>query len=181
MWLSGYEKLAAQLKQLKSPLVGNIVFMDPNPNLVSLYTIVRWLIFGKKEGIVNAGIAEKDFEACKIFGRIIGKNLKEERIDFIGDELHEAGSEKIKPALMVLERRGNKLFSIWAKMINAAGKKGSPGRTFLLFLFTVYLPVGIMILSPVSDLVVLLTYPFFRKKYMGLKNHYYSIRNTHCQ
>ena len=49
MWLHAQETVKKYFIDLGATLVGNIVLLDTNPNLVSLITIIRWSFTGRKE------------------------------------------------------------------------------------------------------------------------------------
>lgn len=49
MWTNAQEKVKIRLKELHAELVGNIVLTDKAPNLISAYTIVKWMYSGKKK------------------------------------------------------------------------------------------------------------------------------------
>lgn len=74
MWLMTARKIKDYIKAADAQLVGHIVLQDEAPNLVSVITIIRWLMYGKKEKtalLPTAGISEKDITEASRFGKII--------------------------------------------------------------------------------------------------------------
>jgi hypothetical protein len=53
MWLGGQEKMKAHLKRLQSNLVGNITFVDKSANLVSLVTVLAFVLKGSERKILR--------------------------------------------------------------------------------------------------------------------------------
>ena len=49
MWLMTSRKVKAYLSEAHAQMVGQIVLQDEAPNLVSVLTVIRWLIYGRKE------------------------------------------------------------------------------------------------------------------------------------
>ncbi len=80
MWVMSQERIKKRIIDMGGNLVGNIVLVDKNPNLVSVVTIVRWMLRGERHGgglygklFPKAGVAEKDIQdAEKIWKGDIG-------------------------------------------------------------------------------------------------------------
>ena len=47
MWAMAQEKVKKIFQELNAKLVGNIALADRNPNLISAYTIVKWMFSGE--------------------------------------------------------------------------------------------------------------------------------------
>jgi hypothetical protein len=153
MWLQGQEKIKRKLVDLEAKLVGNIVLYDKAFNLVSVYTVLRWLLYGKKG---NSGISEKDIKDSSKFGTYIANCiLKNEPIN--QKELLNLGAVKVIPNLADLEKTATKLFYWFAKFVRAKGEPGDPNRRFRVRLFGFYLLLGIVILSPLTTFIYYLT------------------------
>ncbi|MCF6184574.1 MAG: dialkylresorcinol condensing enzyme, partial [Bacteroidales bacterium] len=70
MWVSANKTVKYLIKNTGGYLVGNIVFSDKHHNLISVITIVRWLINGKKEAskiFPNAGVSLDDIKNASKF------------------------------------------------------------------------------------------------------------------
>ena len=150
MWLSGQEKMKRRLHSLSAKLVGNIVFYDKAYNLVSVYTILRWMLYGKKG---NSGVSQKDIDEAPKFGEIIRKSLSSGNLESMHPELLQSGAIKVVDNLTSLEKTANKLFSFWAKFVRNKGGPGDPNRNTRLKLFAFYLLNGIVLLSPLTTLI----------------------------
>ena len=48
MWLNSQEQIKQDLNKLNATLIGNIVLIDKQPNLISTLTVVRWAFSGQK-------------------------------------------------------------------------------------------------------------------------------------
>ncbi len=78
MWIMAQERVKKQIRDLGGKLVGNIVFVDPHPNLVSLVTIVHWLMKGEQKGkgffsrlFPRSGVPERTVREAGKFGEVI--------------------------------------------------------------------------------------------------------------
>lgn len=79
MWL-GAQKMKQRLIDVKANLVGNITFVDRSSNLVSLVTVLAFVLKGTKENFMGIfpkyGVTEKDLNHAPVFGKIIIDNLE---------------------------------------------------------------------------------------------------------
>jgi hypothetical protein len=64
------------------------------------------------------------------------------------NNLNNAGAIEIKPNLVLMERRGQKSFSVWARFVAAGGNVQSTGRKIRVYMFMYLLPTVIFILTP---------------------------------
>jgi hypothetical protein len=181
MWVMGFEKLRNQLHSLNAKVVGNIALVDPNPNLVSVLTVVGWMIHGKKKNYKSwlppAGVPDQELIEAASFGKIIKEDLLADTLNETNQKLIDAGSVKIKPALMMLEMRGNKLFGFWATYIRGKGDKlnSASTRRSRLKGFSYYLPIGIFILSPLASIFTKILISFNKKGVKKRMNYYLGI------
>lgn len=170
MWLHGQERVKQYLNKLGAKLAGNIVLTDNNPNLVSVLTVIRWMFKGKKEAsglLPAAGIQEHDMKRASRFGMPIYRHLTENKLESLHKELLMMGAIHLKPALIILERRGVKNFRKWSAYIREKGGPGSPERHGRVMLFKRLLIVAIFILSPLSSLTAFIQLQLQKK---GLLN-----------
>jgi len=155
MWLNGQEKVKEMLHGIGATLVGNIVLVDRNTNLISLLTIIRWSFKGQKaaSGILpEAGVQTPDIKNAQRFGMQIYKHLQENRLHEVHKELLMQGAIHLRPGLVLLEKRGIKNFRKFAKYIRAKGGPGAPERAGRVKLFQWLLTILVFILSPISSL-----------------------------
>lgn len=162
MWLMTSRWVKQTLLDCESNLVGHIVLQDEVPNLISVITIIRWLMYGKKEPTKiwpAAGIDEKDIANASKFGPIIQQACKTGKTDTLQDRLLEAGAIHYKPSVLFVEKVGHRMFGLWAKFVRKKGEFGDERRTLRLNIFFAYLLTALFLISPFGVVVFYLTYP----------------------
>lgn len=155
MWVLAQEKVKQHLQSLQAQLIGNIVLIDRNKNLVSIITIVRWMFYGKKNpfwGFPHAGIMQEDIDSSHRFGNVLFRRLKTHQLSDMQAELNELGAVVINPSLLILEKRATKLFGMYANFISKKGGFNEPQRLTRVSLLSYLLPLGAFILSPITTL-----------------------------
>lgn len=167
MWVLAQEKVKLHLKNLDSNLVGNIVLIDRNPNLVSIITIIRWMFYGKKNpfwGFPRAGIIQEDIESSNRFGKVLMSRLKSNDLTDMQTDLNKLGAVYINPSLMILEKRAIKLFGMYAGFLSKKGGFYDKQRLARVGLLSYLLPFGALVLSPITTLSTFLVTKIRRKK-----------------
>lgn len=171
MWAMAQEKTKVLLKEANAKLVGNIALVDRHINHVSVITIVQWMFTGKKEKYLGLfpkpGVSEQDIKEASRFGETISNALKSNSFETLQKELIAKNAVEIRPFLITVDKKANKMFKKWASFI-----KGSTKRPFLLKIFNIYLIVAIWLVSPIVYLLHLLTYPLIFVK-IKRENQYY--------
>lgn len=155
MWLNAQEKVKVMLMDLGAKLVGNIVLVDSNNNIVSLLTVIRWAFKGQKapSGILpEAGVQTADIKNAQRFGLPIYKYLNEGRLPELHRELLMLGGINLKAGLVLLEKRGIKNFRKFAAYIRQKGGPMSPERAGRVKLFRWLLTTLVFVFSPISSL-----------------------------
>ncbi|MDR2628065.1 MAG: hypothetical protein LBC40_08550 [Dysgonamonadaceae bacterium] len=163
MWIMAQSKVKSYIEQAGGKWVGNIVLQDRYPNLVSVITIIRWLLYGKKEksGLFPAaGVSAADIRHVSVFGQIISEALTVSGSSSLQERLMQEGAIDYKPAIAFIEKTGHRIFGIWSKFVLRKGSYGAPERAFRLKLFKYYLFVVLYLVSPVGLLFFYLAYPF---------------------
>lgn len=167
MWVMAHEKIKVLLENLNSKLVGNIALVDKHLNHISVITIVEWMFSGEKKKYLGIfplpGISNKDILNASKFGEIIKKYLTQDVFNFenLQKEIVLSKGVIIKPFLVEMDQKANKMFSIWSKFtINAKNRK------YRLKLFNYYLFFAIWFIAPIVFILHLVLYPF---KYSGYK------------
>jgi hypothetical protein len=177
MWLGAQEKMKKQLLNLKANLVGNITFVDRSANLVSLVTVLAFVLKGKKENFMGIfpkyGVTEKDLAHAPVFGKIILSNLENRQLSDIQPELNQQGALDIRGNLLLMEGRGRALFPLYANYISKKGTQGSEQRRTRVRIFGIVLPTAILILSPIITILSRLA-PLLAKKKFSKEIAYYS-------
>ena len=161
MWVMAHQKVKKLLTDCGARLVGNIALTDRHHNHISVITIVQWLFSGDKNkrylGVFpKAGVADKDIESASVYGTLITPHLQTGDYTGLQQEIVAHGGVHYKRFLLSAEKKGNRLFGIWAKMIY-----GSKKRKFLLKCFRIYLYIAIWVLMPIVWLLYWLIYPLF--------------------
>ena len=161
MWVMAHQKVKKLLTECGAHLVGNIALTDRHHNHISVITIVQWLFSGNKNkrylGVFpKAGVADKDIQGASVYGTLIAPHLQTGDYTGLQQAIVAHGGVHYKRFLLSAEKKGNRLFGIWAKMIY-----GSKKRKFLLKCFHIYLYIAIWVLMPIVWLLYWLTYPLF--------------------
>src|SRR5215204_194580 len=151
MWLGAQEKVKRRLLEADARLVGHMALVDRSGNLTSLITILRWMFTGNKNPFwffPPAGVSEQDIQHAAVFGNHINAALQANNFNNLQDSLNREGAIEIKPNLVLMEKRGQKAFSVWAKFVALGGAVHSTGRKLRVYIFMYLLPTAIFILSP---------------------------------
>lgn len=161
MWVMAQQKVKKLLTNCGAQLVGNIALTDRHHNHISVITIVQWLFSGDKNkrylGVFpKAGVADKDIQGASVYGMLIAPHLQTGDYTGLQQEIVAHGGVHYRRFLLSAEKKGNRLFGIWAKMIY-----GSKKRKFLLKCYRIYLYIAIWVLMPIVWLLYWLTYPLF--------------------
>jgi hypothetical protein len=161
MWIMAQERVKKRIMDMGGNLIGNIVLVDKHHNLLSVVTIVRWMLKGEKHGgglygrlFPQAGIAEEDIQQASKFGVQIHKSISENKPDSLQDGLIELGAVNIKPVLMTIEKRGFMMFRGWSKFVLKKGIVDDPAREGRLKMFRIYLFTVIYLVSPFGGVVI---------------------------
>lgn len=167
MWVLAQEKVKGHLKRLNAQLIGNVVLIDQNKNLVSIITIIRWMFYGRKDafwGFPRAGIIEQDIYESDKFGRIIDKRLNSNDLTDMQMELNQLGAVHINPSLLILEKRATRLFEMYAGFLSRKGDFFDKNRFGRVSLLSYLLPIGAFVLSPVTTISSILISVIKRKE-----------------
>ena len=177
MWVMAQEKVKKLLIENQAKLVGNIALVDRHINHISVITIIHWMFSGVKSRYLGLfplpGVSDKDITDSARFGPLILEALKKGELDKLQDRLLEKKSVKIKPFLVLMDKRANILFGIWSKLISSKGPKNAKSRRPWVKLFNIYLVFAIWVIAPIVFLLFLLTY-VLRKKTIKEEEKYYS-------
>lgn len=177
MWISAQEKMKKVLISLNSNLVGNITFVDRSANLISLVTVLAFILKGKKENFLGMfpkyGVNSNDLENGKIYGNLLKAHLETNNLKELQRELIKNNSVNIRSNIMIMEGRGSVLFPHYANFITKKGKAGSQERRTRVRVFGILLPTVILLASPIITIISRLA-PVFAKKKLQKQIDYYS-------
>jgi hypothetical protein len=158
LWLSAQESVKERIKEAGGKLVGNIALSDHSPFLSSVVTILYWMLTGKRDRYLGIfprpGVQQKEVDHASLFGGIILDYLGSPTPVNLQEGLVKVGAVEVKPHYMSLEKRGKKIFGLWAGFALKKGGPGNPARKWRIKAFSYYLPTVIFLLSP---LVFILT------------------------
>ena len=177
MWLGAQEKMKKCLLNVNANLVGNITFVDRSSNLISLVTVLAFVLKGTREGFMGIfpkyGVNDKDLNHAPIFGKIILDNLEKNKLSNIQPQLNQQGALNIKGNLLLMEGRGRALFPLYANYISKKGTQGSEQRRTRVRIFGIVLPTAILLLSPIITILSRLA-PLLAKRKFVKEIDYYS-------
>ncbi|HJZ40459.1 MAG TPA: hypothetical protein VJ203_08855 [Bacteroidales bacterium] len=164
MWVMAQEQIKKYINGANGRLVGNIVLYDKNPNLLSVVSIIRWLIQGKKDrymGIIPAaGVSDEDILSSSRFGHLIVDAMKTGNYDSLQRDLVNKGAVNVLPGILMIEKRGIILFRLWANFILKKGSYGDKARQRRVRLFKYYLLAVLYLVSPFASILFFLIKPF---------------------
>ena len=170
MWVMAHRKLSGKLRELGSEHVGNIVLHDPYPNLISVVTVIKWMLTGDQgpyKLFPRSGVLPEDIEKATKYGNIILESVRTGQYGSLQENLVKSGAVKVDFALKTTEQNGIRIFGLWAKFILKKGGPGNPARLGRVRLFKNYLMVLIFLFSPIATVlfwfVNLLFYPIVNK------------------
>ncbi len=179
MWIMAQEKVKKLLKENNAKLVGNIALVDRHINHISVITIVRWMFTGVKKKFLGIfpkpGVSQKDIDESVKFGRVILDSLALNDFEGLQVNLLKNNAVRIKPFLVLADKRANVLFGKWANLISKKGNSGSKERAVWLKIFNYYLLFAIWVIAPIVFILFLLTYLPFLSKINKEKKYYSSI------
>ena len=165
MWVSAQEDIKQMIAENGGLLKGNIALHDRHQNLLSVVTIIYWMMTGKKDKYLGIfprpGISDDDIQNAERFSSPIHQSLISGDFESLQQNLIQLGSVKLTPDIVSMERKAKRIFHIWSGFILKKGGPGSQERISRLKMFKWYLLFVIFAVSPLASLVFYLTYPFF--------------------
>lgn len=166
MWINSQEAVKKQIASAGGKLIGNVPLIDKTSNLVSVVTILHWMLTGqktKKWGIFpKPGVSDEDIENVSQFGELLKNKLETNQEDTFQDALIAKGGVLIPISILFIESRAKKLFLIWANLITRKTENGG-NRKFWVNFFKYYLIFALFIVSP----IVLTIYHIFVRPFTG--------------
>lgn len=179
MWLNAMELVKGHLNRLGAKHVGNIVFRDKHPNLLSIKTIDRWMFRGIKkasDGLPEAGVAQSDIDAGRRFGPLLLAAATQHHHDSLQQQILAQDGVYLNEGLVLLEHRGVKAFRYWSGFIREKGGPGAAERQGRVKKFAWLLNRGVKILSPISFLSAAIQLRIKKKKLAAEVAYFKSVR-----
>ena len=166
MWYRAHDRVKEHLRGAGARLVGHIALTDKAPNLVSVLTVVAWMLTARKQRLLGVfpapGISEDDIRRSSVFGATIGKALLQPVVPEIQEAINREAGCPVVPHLLFLEKAAARVFDKWSKLILGRGGSGDPRRRAWVRTFGLYLACAIVIASPLAFLIFYVSMPFRR-------------------
>ena len=177
MWLNAQESVVGYIEEAGGKIVGNVPLVDRHQNLVSVLSILHWMLTGKKDrkwGILAMpGVSDKDIKGVEVFGKKVFEGLQKESYKGLQDEIIREGKIDVDASVLLVEMKGKMLFLAWAKLIKKQGA-ASKKRSFWVNVYKYYLLVALFIVSPIILTIYnLLIRPFRRKSIQKQKDYFF--------
>jgi len=175
MWLVAQETVKHLIQEAGGRLRDNVAFVDGGGTLATFVTTPRWVLTGRRDafwGLPAAGVAEEEIRNADRFGRALLAGLRADRERSDEPMLTGLGAARVDPRLIFSERAGQRVFSLWSRLIRRGGAPGSAGRRLMLALFCAYLIAVILTLVPLSLLVQRLMIPLFSRRLESQRTYF---------
>ncbi len=178
MWLNSQGSVVREVEEAGGYMVANIPYIDKVQNHVSAFTILHWMLTGKKTkkwGIFPIpGVSQHDIDNAAVYGIPLAEAIETGEYGQVQDKILEMGDIRIPSSIMLIEARGKKLFIIWANLIKRKGKTPEK-RAFWVSFFKWYLVTALFVISPPILIIHTILKPLMlgsirktRKKYLYL-------------
>jgi hypothetical protein len=176
MWYKAYDSITKLIDNAGGKHIGHIVLYDKAQNLISVVTIIYWMLGGKKDKYLGIfptpGISQDDISGSEKHGRILEEHFIKNNLQQIQKRIVEADGVKVLPHMMSMEKKAKRIFQIWASFVQKKGGPQNPSRRFRLKLFKYYLLFMIYFVSTIAMLLFYLFYPFNARKIKKNSKHY---------
>ena len=159
MWAGAQEIIKRKLHDINASLIGNIVLQDRTDNVIAAYTIIKWLIHGKKRSsrfLPEAGVSKKDIANSDRFGKIILDSIQNEQYKNLQKNLLKSNAVRVKYHLLNMEINARKIFCKFASLAIKQEKRGEKFRELAIRFFKVYLIFALFIISPFVSLLFMI-------------------------
>ncbi len=165
MWVMAQEEIKKMIVDIGGLLKGNIVLRDRHYNLISVVTIIYWMMTGKKEKFLDLfpkpGVSDADIVDVKRFAHVITEAVDSNNFNDLQNKLLSLKAVELSPNVVSTEEKGKRIFRIWSGFILKKGSSGSEQRIRRLKMFKWYLLFVIFVVSPVVSIFFYITYPLF--------------------
>ena len=180
MWVMAQEEIKKMIYECNGKLVGNIALCDKHYNLVSVITIIYWMMSGKKNKYLGIfpkpGISDEDISNVSILSPVISNSVINSDYDNLNEKLIALKAVRLIPDIVSIEEKGKRMFKIWSKFILKKGGPESNKRSFRLKIFSRYLLFVIFVVSPIASLIYYLTWPVLFMRIRRKLKYYKGVR-----
>lgn len=175
MWMLAQEKMKGLLEACGARLLDNVVLVDPNPTMITLFTAPIWLLSGKRDFfkiLPPAGVDAASIQATQRFGLALREALHKNEERGTTPLLAGLKAADSDPHLLVSEKAATRSFYMWGKLLRAVGEPGQWRRYPFLVLYVIFLITLILTVVPLSLLIQSLLRPFMRRRFAALKRQF---------
>ena len=175
MWVLAQEKMKEMLKELDARLIDHVALTDQGGSVLSLVTLPRFLLTGKKDAFAffpPAGIKDEDINALSRFGKRLNEALKADKEKQDEAMLKNLGAVNVNGKLIAAEKIADRSFKVWSKLIKLAGKKYSFGRKVVITLYVIFLLTLIFTVVPLNILARKILNMFQKEKLKKMEAFY---------
>jgi len=175
MWLNTFLEIKKMIRAAGGRLVGNITLIDRHPNHISFFTILHWLMGGKKDRYLKIfplpGVSAADIAHTSVYGRTLVPYLLKDEWTELQAELVRQNAINTRYSLLLLESIAIPTYERWARFI--AGRKKRKGW---LTVFRYYLLFSLFVAAPILLAIdAALIRPFSSKRIKEKRSHYLSL------
>ena len=175
MWINSQKNVSDKLAEINSKIIGNIPLIDRNQNQISAITILHWMTTGlktkKNRFLPKPGISEEDIRNASEFGNILSYHLSNGSYTGMQENFCKTGKFELSTEVWFIEKLAKRIFKIWAKIINSAGKKHN-SRLFRIRVFKYYLFFALFFIAPIVLLIYkILIVPFIYRRIQRKKEY----------
>lgn len=152
MWINSQKSVVQRIQNAGGYLVANIPLIDRTQNHISAFTILHWMLKGKKDrkwGIFPyPGVSKEDIDGAVTFGKPVAEALQKNNFDGLQKSILSQNKISILPSIMLIESKAKRLFTIWANLIKKKGINEQK-RRFWVNLYKYYLIIALFVVSPI--------------------------------
>lgn len=175
MWVLAQEKIKGMLHDLDARLIDHVALTDQGGSVLSLVTLPRFLLTGKKDPFwffPPAGITQEEIDGASRFGKRLNEALKQDKEKQDEAMLKNLGAVTVNGKLIATEKIADRSFKIWSKLIKLSGKKYSFGRKITITIYVLFLLTLIFTVIPVNILARKILNIFQKEKIKAMEAHY---------
>lgn len=177
MWLNSQEVVKREIHSAGGKLIGNVPLIDRTSNLISVVTILHWMLTGqktKKWGIFpKPGVSDEDIAGVEEFGILLQDYLNSNQAHRYQDAIIEKKGVTIPISILFIEKKAKRLFIIWAKLILNQVAKGGKRKSWIS-IFKYYLIFALFVVSPILLMLYFIFVRPFKGKQIKSEIAYYS-------
>ncbi len=178
MWMCAHERVKKILEECNADYVGNIVLIDKTNNLVSVATIIKWLMKGNKgpyRFLPEAGVTQYDIQNAERFAEPIKEALIHNKFKGLQDKLLKLDAVVAPYHIIKIEKTASRIFGVFADFILKKGKAGDKKRILRVRIFKYYLLFAIYVLFPIASLIFMIRKLLHRKSAEQVSDYYKKI------